>query len=173
MAARGKIARLPHEIREQLNRRLRNGEKGRRLMEWLNSLPEVQRVLAAEFAGEPIVKQNLSRYRLRGYREWLNQQEALEEVRRLVKESVEFGQALPSKLSDRFASFLLSRYVLAIPRLRQKGTEEEWRLLRELCQDLVALRKGDQEAEWLRLEQDRLELRRGNQSNQSNQSANQ
>jgi hypothetical protein len=41
MARNGKIARLPIEIRGELNRRLRSGEKARRLVPWLNSMPEV------------------------------------------------------------------------------------------------------------------------------------
>jgi len=63
----GKIARLPRKIREQLNRRLENGEPGNRLVEWLNSLPEVQKVLAADFDGEPVSEPNLSRWRQGGY----------------------------------------------------------------------------------------------------------
>ncbi|MGA3268466.1 MAG: hypothetical protein ABSE16_16780 [Verrucomicrobiota bacterium] len=47
----GKIGRLPKTILEQLNRRLENGEIGRPLVAWLNSLPEVQALLAAEFEG--------------------------------------------------------------------------------------------------------------------------
>jgi len=35
-----------------------------------------------------------------------------------------------------------------------------WKLLRELCHDVVALRRGDHGAEWLRLDRERLELRR-------------
>jgi len=36
-ARNGKIARIPLEIREQLNCRLADGEPGNRLVEWLNS----------------------------------------------------------------------------------------------------------------------------------------
>ena len=36
----GKIARLPLEIREQLNRRLDDGEQGQPDLDWLNALPE-------------------------------------------------------------------------------------------------------------------------------------
>ena len=49
---RGKIARLPLAVREELNSRLRNGEPGKDLVLWLNSLPAVQEVLAAQFQGE-------------------------------------------------------------------------------------------------------------------------
>src|SRR5208282_6283402 len=165
MAAQGKIARLPHEIREQLNVRMRNAEKAKPLLQWLNSLPEDQAVLAAQFDGVPILKQNLSQYRKRGYRDWLNQQEALAQVQQLLSQSPESEPATPGKLSDRFVGFLLTRYALATARLGQKGAdqEREWRLLRELCHDLVALRRGDQDAEWLRLEQARLDFQRAKQ----------
>ena len=49
MSRFGKIARLPLDIREQLNRRLQDGEIGKELVVWLNSVPEVQAVLKAEF----------------------------------------------------------------------------------------------------------------------------
>ena len=39
MTRHGKIARLPLEVREELNRRLENGEPGDRLVEWLNGMP--------------------------------------------------------------------------------------------------------------------------------------
>ena len=43
MTRKGKIARLPQPIREQINRRLENGEEGKQIAEWLNTLPEVDR----------------------------------------------------------------------------------------------------------------------------------
>jgi molybdopterin molybdotransferase len=49
------------------NRRLEQGEQGRSLVAWLNSLPEVRAVLAAEFAGKPIREQNLPEWRQHGF----------------------------------------------------------------------------------------------------------
>src|SRR5215471_20209567 len=66
----GKIARLPHQIREQLNQRLQDGESSETLLPWLNSLPKTQTVLAKHFGGRPIQKQNLSEWRQGGFREW-------------------------------------------------------------------------------------------------------
>ena len=43
----GKIARLPHLIRQQINRRLQNGWKARQILQWLNALPEVAALMAA------------------------------------------------------------------------------------------------------------------------------
>ena len=38
---RGKIARLPLAVREELNTRLRDGEEGKQLVLWLNGLPAI------------------------------------------------------------------------------------------------------------------------------------
>jgi len=66
---KGKIGRLPRAIQEQVNRRLENGEKARTPVAWLNALPEVQAVLAAEFAGQPVNEKNLSKWRKYGYKQ--------------------------------------------------------------------------------------------------------
>ena len=68
-APKGKSGRLPKAIQEQVNRRLENSEKGRPMVAWLNSLPEVQAVLAAEFAGQPVNEKNLSKWRKYGYKQ--------------------------------------------------------------------------------------------------------
>ena len=54
MTRTGKIARLPREIREKLNHRLRDGENGKKLVRWLNSAALAQIVLKKEFGGRPI-----------------------------------------------------------------------------------------------------------------------
>ena len=41
MSRNGKVARLPRAIREQLNRHLDDGEPQNKLVEWLNSLPQI------------------------------------------------------------------------------------------------------------------------------------
>ena len=73
--ATGKISRLPRDIREQLNRRLDDGEPGNRLVNWLNELPAVQALLAEEFGGAAINEQNLTNWKQGGFREWRMQQE--------------------------------------------------------------------------------------------------
>lgn len=66
----GKIARLPHSARQELNRRLDEGEQGKKLVAWLNALPEAQAIVSAEFGGKPIREQDLSEWRQGGYRDW-------------------------------------------------------------------------------------------------------
>src|SRR5215469_11681659 len=73
---KGKIGRLPKTLRDEVNRRLENGQKGPALAAWLNGLPEVQALLAEEFNGQPISKQNLSQWRQHGYYHWQLRREA-------------------------------------------------------------------------------------------------
>src|SRR5580700_10403956 len=76
-ARRGKIARLPHAIREEINQRLLDGLPGVEILAWLNALPEVRDVLAKYFNGSPISEDNLSQWRHGGYVGWLENQRAL------------------------------------------------------------------------------------------------
>ena len=106
----GKIARLPKAVREELNRRLSDGEPGKELVVWLNHLPEVQRVLAAEFGGRAVREQNLSEWKQGGYGEWLRKQEALELVRNLSAEAEDLKAATTESLSDELGLWLAARY---------------------------------------------------------------
>jgi hypothetical protein len=70
----GKIGRLPKEIRDQLAIGIREGIPGIRLVAWLNRHPAVQALLASDFGGRPINEQNLSKWKARGYPDWLQEQ---------------------------------------------------------------------------------------------------
>ena len=61
-------------------------------------------------------------------------------------------------LTDKMAVWLAARYVVAARKLAscEPEGEPDWKRLRELCDDLVALRRGDHCAEQLRLERERL-----------------
>ena len=107
----GKIARLPRAIREQLNRRLADGEVGKKLVVWLNSLPEVVTVLAAEFAAHSVTAQNLSEWRKGGYREWLTEQQAREALNEMVAEGAELKDRFGDLATDKLASWLLPYYM--------------------------------------------------------------
>ena len=61
-----KVARLPDNVREQLNKRLRDGETHSSIAAWLNELPEVKKVMAEQFEGKLISERNISRWRRGG-----------------------------------------------------------------------------------------------------------
>src|SRR5713101_3484058 len=160
LSRNGKIARLPLAIRQELNRRLDEGEQGKKLVAWLNGLPAAQAIAVAEFGGKPIREQNLSEWKRGGYRDWLAQHEALEIAERLSEDATEWNAEGRGSLTDTLAFWLVARYALATRRVAETGAREGWRLLREMCGDIVALRKGDHTAEGLQIERERLELER-------------
>lgn len=156
----GKIARLPRAVRHELNRRLHDGERGDRLVAWLNAQPEVQAVLAAEFDGRAINAQNLGEWKRGGYRDWVFQQEALELAGRLSEDAAELSEDGRPPFTDTLALWLAARYAVATRRVAEAEGAEGWKLLRELCGDLVELRRGDHSAQRLRMERERLDFDR-------------
>jgi hypothetical protein len=125
MSRFGKIARLPLDIREQLNRRLQDGEIGKELVVWLNSVPEVQAVLKAEFGERPVNEPNLSDWRTGGYEDWLVHQETMQQVNQLVANAKELGGASQTPLSELLTTCLAARYVVELGRLTAPRTPRE------------------------------------------------
>src|SRR6266581_833589 len=125
MSHKGKIARLPLAIREQLNRRLQDGEIGKDLVVWLNSVPEVQAVLKAEFGERPVNEPNLSDWKAGGYEEWLVHQDTMEQVNQLVANAKELGGASQTPLSELLTTCLAARYVVELGRLTGPRTPRE------------------------------------------------
>lgn len=156
----GKIARLPRAVRQELSRRLHDGERGDRLVAWLNARTDVQAVLAAEFGGSAINAQNLSDWKRGGHRDWLAQQEAIELAERLGEDTAELACGEGPPLTDKLALWLAARYAVATRRAAETEGAEGWRLLRELCADIVELRRGDHSAQRLRMERDRFDFER-------------
>jgi hypothetical protein len=79
----GKIARLPHQLREAVNARLLDGQTGPEILAWLNPLPDAAAVFARSFDGQPATLQNLSEWRTGGYAEWLARRERAESLKTL------------------------------------------------------------------------------------------
>src|SRR2546428_2272817 len=125
MARFGKIGRLPLDIREQLSRSLQDGEIGKDLVVWLNSVPEVQAVLKAEFGDRPVNEPNLSDWRTGGYEDWRIQQETMQQVNQLVANAKELGGASQTPLSELLATCLAARYAVELSRLTTTRTTRE------------------------------------------------
>jgi len=150
MTRTGKIARLPRTVRDELNRRLDDGQPGVELVAWINALSEVQAVLKAEFFGRPVTEQNLSEWKGGGFRDWRRQQEALALARELAEDADELqgvaGTAVLDRVSPVLAAWLLDA-VKALLDAREAGGAIDLKALDELCAHIVALRRGDHEAE--------------------------
>lgn len=74
-ARKGKIARLPHRIRAQINERMHQGETYFKITAWLNEEPSVVDRMRMYFDGAAISTQNLSKWRASGFAEWLARRE--------------------------------------------------------------------------------------------------
>jgi len=159
MTRTGKIARLPRDLRNQLNRRMADGEQGVRLVEWLNGLEQVKQVLAHDFEGRQINEQNLSDWKSGGYQEWLARQETLACARELAGDASELAEAAEGSLADHLSVVLSARYAALVSGWNGEMDDEfrrKARTLRTLCQDIVELRRGDHCAERLRLDLERF-----------------
>jgi hypothetical protein len=157
---KGKIARLPRTIREQLNIHLDDGMETEALLAWANDLPETQKLLAEQFQGNAITPQNLSEWRQGGHRDWLRSQERAALAERMEDQAQDLAAVAPGRgLSDRLGLVLT---VELAGQLQQWQTEtgepkERRRQLRELLRELAILRREDHRAEREKLARERLE----------------
>jgi hypothetical protein len=143
----GKIARLPRNVREELNVRLERSEQSPKLLAWLNALPEVQEILRKEFNGEPVSKQNLSRWRLGGYQDWVNRQDFLDDARMADDFVSRIDKKIPGKAPvDQTATVLAARYGCLLMRWDGECTREfeaKTRVLNGLCRNVVELQREE------------------------------
>jgi hypothetical protein len=140
----GKIARLPKDIREELNRRLDNGLRGAKLLKWLNELPSVKEILHEQFDGRPISVQNLSQWREGGYADWLRHQATQEQIRWVVERSEDVDKVEGNEhLCERLARVAAAELAEHLQRLSAvEDPRERWQQFREACLELWRLRNG-------------------------------
>lgn len=161
MSSTGKIARLSAEIRDELNRRLHNGERGRSLLEWLNGLPQTQQILASAFGGRPINHVNLTAWRAGGYQAWLARHETFLQTCQQPTEAVKWTD--PSqKITGHLTGMVAARYAAALMDWDGQitlGFRQKLRALERLSQSAVRLRRGDLTAARINLDHECLELK--------------
>jgi hypothetical protein len=118
-----KISRLPSCVREELNRRMENGELGPTLLPWLNSLPEVQAVLQKHFNGVEVSSQNLSTWRDTGFEEWRDRQRELDFVKSASEFSREAVAATGLHLTEGAAAIAAGGIMARLEELRRQLRE--------------------------------------------------
>jgi hypothetical protein len=162
MTRTGKIARLPRQIRDQLNRRLEDGQYGPKLLEWLNSLPEVQSALDGSFGSRPVTEKILSDWKQGGYEDWLRRHEKCEMVRNLAEEAWDLDTAAGgATVNDRLCRVLSAELAALAPLLlsETKDVKEKLRLLAGLLGEADRLRERDQKDAGLLLARERWDIR--------------
>lgn len=123
MARQGKIARLPANIREELNRRLMDGESARKIMDWINALPRVQEILKEDFEGLYINDANLSDWRKGGFLEWEKQRGRIDRTKELARYAAEQSKAGGQSIADGAAA-IASGKLLELLELVDETIEE-------------------------------------------------
>ncbi len=133
---------MSKKLREELGRRMEDGQAGPELAEWLNSLPEVQAVLQEKFGGRPINEQNLSAWRLSGHVNWLRRQEARAGVAELIGDSNQMDDSVGDwSLGERLGTVLAAGSSRWAWRCWARGgpwLEQRWERLRELHRGVAA-----------------------------------
>jgi len=169
MTRTGKIARLPREVREELNHRLEDGEEGMRLVAWLNARADVQAVLAVSFGGRAINEQNLTEWKQGGFQDWLHHQESRAWLNGLVEEAAELSEeAGDVPVTDRLSGLL----AVALGRCAQQAAllstndPGQQKVLLAVAHELTILRRCDHAEQRLRVERQDRELKLAKESEQ-------
>ena len=146
MTRHGKVARLPKAIRDELNRRLANGEQGKRLVVWLNGLDTVQAILKEDFEGKLISEANLTGWKQGGYQDWRQR----EEVSALAAELRDRPQGILEELDGAEGSdYLGTLMMVQLAQISQTfldknlSVEERWKRFRTVNIELARMRLGD------------------------------
>jgi hypothetical protein len=154
MTRNGKIARLPAVIREELNQRLLDGEQGKPLVEWLNSLPKVQAVLQAKFNGNPITENNLSQWKNGGFPAWEAGEQMADCVSSIIQGTSALQAVAKGGLTDRMALMLAANMAMEMQWLQSVSDgNEKAKVWRELRIGLLALSRSELYAKRLEIEE--------------------
>ena len=156
MQRKDKIARLPLPLRTQINLRLAAQQDGTELLAWLNAIPGLPDLLAAEFAGEPVSQQNLDEWRQGGFREWYAQREMFDAARELAADAGPVAGNPSHELTEHLAAALAAKFAGLLA--GWDGTEDpafdaKLRVLTKFNQNLTLLRRMNHSATRLRMEQ--------------------
>jgi len=157
----GKIARLPFEIREELNHRLLENEPAKTILTWINADSTVRHFMEVLFEGRPITEQNISEWRQGGYEEWLTYHSYLGNVSDLSENAARVA------LTGINAEHLLLILTAAFADLlhKQDTTDEiafnrRLIVLQHLTKTALTMRRSEQKDARLQLDRERLEILR-------------
>jgi hypothetical protein len=152
-SSNGKIARLPADLREEVNLRLYNGNQSKDILAGLNELPAVKKILAAQFAGVPINVRNLCNWRKIGYWRWLDEQQNVASMRNRGKYAAGLADAAGGSLSRGVAAVASGKLLEFLDKKNEDPTAADV----AKCADAAAkLLKSEQNNERLVIARERL-----------------
>jgi hypothetical protein len=159
MSRNGKIARLPRQVRTEINQRLDDGQEAESILAWLNELPFTQEMLEEHFEGVPISAQNLSERRQGGFREWEFRREIIEQACSASDFADDLeDEVIASELAGRLAALLAARYAALLGRWNGDLTPDMADticVLRGLNKDIALLQKTLHQAQKQKREQEK------------------
>src|SRR5208283_2992773 len=155
-----RIGRLDPLIRDWINRSLLDEKLLPFIVQALNATPDILAPLADGTGPPQLTEADLQEWRQHAFPKWLEQQQVLSDLVAMSEDVDAASRMLAKPLSGQLAAWAATQYVLQSRRLRQNSADPEktWKQLREFSNDVALLRRGDQRAEWLSLERDKLAL---------------
>jgi len=150
---RGKIAQCPRAIREEVCRRLDDGQQGPEILAWLNAQPEVVSLTALQWEGHAISDNNLSQWHKGGFLDWQRQQLEVESTQRLAEFSARLAKATGGSMSEGVVAVAGGKILAALE--SAEGDD-----LVKLVAGAAALRAKEIDAARLGISQEKLTLAR-------------
>ena len=144
---RSKIGRLPFAVRNELNERIRDGVQGPDILGWLNGLKETRKILR-EMKSGPVNAQNLTDWRSTGYKDWLDDQERADRIRRLA----EVSQTLATASGGNVAGIGCNIAAAKIMDILEAADEDQ---VADLSKALDKLRAGENAAQKVALAEEK------------------
>lgn len=140
---RGKIARLPRNLRDELCHRLADGQGGAEILSWINAQPAAVTMLAKYFKGEKINDANLSAWRTGGYREWRDALEASDSARTNAEFALRVAKASGGNISEGSVAILAGKIIQGLENFDPVTSDPK--LWDSAVKNVVALRAAELE----------------------------
>jgi hypothetical protein len=140
----GKIARLPHALREELNLRLADGAPAEDLLDWVHECEGVDDMLHLHFDGRAITVQNLSAWKQGGFVDWQRAQEIRALAGRFVTDAEEVAaESGAISLADRLSATVALTLAQLLRAALDGDAPDRRQAVLEIARELSRLRRGD------------------------------
>lgn len=168
MARQGKIARLPALLKGEVNRRLMDGQGAPQILPWLNNQPDAIAIWEELFEGLPCSPQNLSEWKLGGYKEWRAKRERVEDLKELSSYAIDLVKAANGTISDAAAVIAAGHIVEVMENIgnivvtggSDDAEADPNKGLSLIVGGIAKLQKGDRDREASRRKDEALELQK-------------
>ena len=162
MALQSKISQLPRKVRDELNRRLDDGQLSPEILPWVNALPETKELVKRKFKDVEVSNQNLSEWRETGYSDWQDQQKELHFIRGAVEFSKDVVRSTGLQLTEGAAAIAAGSVLTRIEdiRRRQQLGEDVAEEMDIAIESINTLRTGEIKRDLVHAVHDRNQLHR-------------